>query len=201
MHRRRHGHRDDYRAGVTFSPSPLVGEGGANARSGFGPGEGFVSADRDPSSAFASRRHLLPQGEKGTSIGSTTWPSRISNSRLDADGIALVTWDIPGRSMNVLDETSVDELEAIVKQTTDRCRGEGRRHHLQQGGVLRRRRSLDARGHEPHLCEDAEGEGRGRGQPDAVRPEPPFLAGVPQHRNLGQAVGRRHQRARARRRL
>jgi 3-hydroxyacyl-CoA dehydrogenase/enoyl-CoA hydratase/3-hydroxybutyryl-CoA epimerase len=36
----------------------------------------------------------------------------------DADGIALVTWDIPGRSMNVLDQTSVDELEAIVKQTT-----------------------------------------------------------------------------------
>ena len=37
----------------------------------------------------------------------------------DADGIALVTWDIPGRSMNVLDETSVNELEAIVKQTTE----------------------------------------------------------------------------------
>jgi 3-hydroxyacyl-CoA dehydrogenase/enoyl-CoA hydratase/3-hydroxybutyryl-CoA epimerase len=36
----------------------------------------------------------------------------------DADGIALVTWDIPGRSMNVLDETSVLELEEIVKQTT-----------------------------------------------------------------------------------
>jgi 3-hydroxyacyl-CoA dehydrogenase / enoyl-CoA hydratase / 3-hydroxybutyryl-CoA epimerase len=36
----------------------------------------------------------------------------------DADGIALVTWDIPGRSMNVLDPTSVDELEAIVRQTT-----------------------------------------------------------------------------------
>ena len=29
----------------------------------------------------------------------------------DADGIALVTWDTPGRSMNVLDETSVTELE------------------------------------------------------------------------------------------
>ena len=27
----------------------------------------------------------------------------------DADGIALVTWDIPGRSMNVLDETSTSE--------------------------------------------------------------------------------------------
>ena len=36
----------------------------------------------------------------------------------DADGIALVTWNIPGRSMNVLDQTSTDELEAILKQTT-----------------------------------------------------------------------------------
>src|ERR1700712_3383299 len=36
----------------------------------------------------------------------------------DADGIVLVTWDTPGRSMNVLDETSVDELEEIVKQTS-----------------------------------------------------------------------------------
>src|ERR1700749_297311 len=36
----------------------------------------------------------------------------------DSDGIALVTWDIPGRSMNVLDETSIEELEAIVKQTS-----------------------------------------------------------------------------------
>jgi 3-hydroxyacyl-CoA dehydrogenase/enoyl-CoA hydratase/3-hydroxybutyryl-CoA epimerase len=37
----------------------------------------------------------------------------------DADGIALTTWDIPGRSMNVLDETSTSELEAILKQTTE----------------------------------------------------------------------------------
>jgi 3-hydroxyacyl-CoA dehydrogenase / enoyl-CoA hydratase / 3-hydroxybutyryl-CoA epimerase len=36
----------------------------------------------------------------------------------DADGIALVTWDIPGRSMNVLDTTTVEELGAIVEQTT-----------------------------------------------------------------------------------
>src|SRR4051812_37815246 len=36
----------------------------------------------------------------------------------DADGIVLVTWDIPGRSMNVLDETSVSELEEIIKQTS-----------------------------------------------------------------------------------
>ena len=36
----------------------------------------------------------------------------------DADGIALVTWDIPGRSMNVLDETTITELEEIVQQTS-----------------------------------------------------------------------------------
>src|SRR6266446_7003003 len=36
----------------------------------------------------------------------------------DADGIALVTWDIPGRSMNVLDETTITELDDIVKQTS-----------------------------------------------------------------------------------
>src|SRR5665213_2264977 len=36
----------------------------------------------------------------------------------DADGIALVTWDIPGRSMNVLDETTITELADIVKQTS-----------------------------------------------------------------------------------
>src|SRR5438128_748059 len=34
----------------------------------------------------------------------------------DADGIALVTWDIPGKSMNVIDETSAAELGAVVKQ-------------------------------------------------------------------------------------
>ena len=49
-----------------FLPSPLVvGEGGSNERSEFETDEGSVSTDRDPSSAFASRRHLLPQeGEK-----------------------------------------------------------------------------------------------------------------------------------------
>ncbi len=37
----------------------------------------------------------------------------------DADGIAAVTWDIPGRSMNVLDARSNEELAAIVKQLTE----------------------------------------------------------------------------------
>src|ERR1700749_684217 len=43
----------------------------------------------------------------------------------DADGIALVTWDIPGRSMNVLDETTITELEEIVKHTSAGLRAKG----------------------------------------------------------------------------
>ena len=34
----------------------------------------------------------------------------------DADGIALVTWDMPGKSMNVFTEQVMDELEKIVDQ-------------------------------------------------------------------------------------
>ncbi|UTD26657.1 3-hydroxyacyl-CoA dehydrogenase NAD-binding domain-containing protein [Bradyrhizobium sp. WD16] len=36
----------------------------------------------------------------------------------DADGIALVTWDSPGRSMNVFDATTIEELGAIVRETS-----------------------------------------------------------------------------------
>ncbi|MGY3442330.1 MULTISPECIES: 3-hydroxyacyl-CoA dehydrogenase NAD-binding domain-containing protein [unclassified Bradyrhizobium] len=37
---------------------------------------------------------------------------------VDGDGIALVTWDIPGRSMNVFDEVSTQEIGEIIKRTT-----------------------------------------------------------------------------------
>jgi 3-hydroxyacyl-CoA dehydrogenase/enoyl-CoA hydratase/3-hydroxybutyryl-CoA epimerase len=36
----------------------------------------------------------------------------------DAEGIALVTWDMPDRSMNVFTEAVMDELEAIVDRVT-----------------------------------------------------------------------------------
>ena len=35
---------------------------------------------------------------------------------VDSDGLALVTWNSPGRSMNVIDPAVKDELEAIVEQ-------------------------------------------------------------------------------------
>jgi 3-hydroxyacyl-CoA dehydrogenase / enoyl-CoA hydratase / 3-hydroxybutyryl-CoA epimerase len=39
---------------------------------------------------------------------------------IDADGIALVTWNMPGRSMNVIDAKVAEELSSIVdKVTTD----------------------------------------------------------------------------------
>ncbi|MER9948022.1 3-hydroxyacyl-CoA dehydrogenase NAD-binding domain-containing protein [Mesorhizobium sp. M0047] len=37
---------------------------------------------------------------------------------IDADGIALVTWDMPGRSMNVFTEEAMRELNAIVDHVT-----------------------------------------------------------------------------------
>jgi 3-hydroxyacyl-CoA dehydrogenase / enoyl-CoA hydratase / 3-hydroxybutyryl-CoA epimerase len=43
----------------------------------------------------------------------------------DSDGIHVVTWDMPGRSMNVVDDTVLDELEALVERvkTDDAIRG------------------------------------------------------------------------------
>ncbi len=36
----------------------------------------------------------------------------------DADGIALVTWDMPGKSMNVFTQEVMDELDAIIDATS-----------------------------------------------------------------------------------
>ena len=81
--------------------------------------------------------------------GATNMAFKNFKVETDADGIALVTWDIPGRSMNVLDETSVSELEEIVKQTTADAAVKGVVITSGKEALLRRRRSLDARGHEP----------------------------------------------------
>src|ERR1700678_1072481 len=64
----------------------------------------------------------------------------------DADGIALVTWDTPGRSMNVLDATSIDEIEAIAKQTSADAAGKG-------GGITAGKEALSG-GAELPMLED-----------------------------------------------
>ena len=45
---------------------------------------------------------------------------------VDADGIALITWDMPGRSMNVIDCSVMDELETHRREGRDRRRDQGR---------------------------------------------------------------------------
>src|ERR1044071_9737002 len=35
---------------------------------------------------------------------------------VDADGIALITWDMPGKSMNVIDVSVMEELETLVEK-------------------------------------------------------------------------------------
>ena len=44
---------------------------------------------------------------------------------IDADGIALVTWDVPGRSMNVIDRDGIEELSAIVEQVASDAKTKG----------------------------------------------------------------------------
>jgi 3-hydroxyacyl-CoA dehydrogenase/enoyl-CoA hydratase/3-hydroxybutyryl-CoA epimerase len=45
----------------------------------------------------------------------------VKNFRLetDADGIALVTWDMPGKSMNVIDQGVIEELSEIVDKVAN----------------------------------------------------------------------------------
>src|SRR5882757_2737952 len=58
------------------------------------------------------------KGRRENKLGATDMAYKNFKVETDADGIVLVTWDIPGRSMNVLDETTMTELGEIVKQTS-----------------------------------------------------------------------------------
>ena len=62
----------------------------------------------------------------------------------DADGIALVTWDMPGRSMNVLDAEVLAELSDIVEKTTADAAVKGVVITSGKDYVLRRRRPQPA---------------------------------------------------------
>ena len=68
------------------------------------------------------------------------WRSINFKLDIDADGIALVTWDMPGSSMNVIDLSVIEELSSIVEQVAGDAAIKGAVDHLRQGHVLRRRR-------------------------------------------------------------
>ncbi len=66
------------------------------------------------------------------------------NIETDADGVALVTWDMPGKSMNVFDRRGdATSSTPIVDADGRRCRHQGRGLHLGQVDLLRRRRPHD----------------------------------------------------------
>jgi len=48
-------------------------------------------------------------------------PLDLTDFRFDAgdDGVAVLTWDTPGRSMNVIGERAIEELEAVLARVVD----------------------------------------------------------------------------------
>src|SRR3954447_239787 len=80
----------------------------------------------------------------------------MPNMRFDLDelGIALITWDMPGRTMNVIDETVMDELEAIIARLKSDAAIKGAiiasgKPHFSGGADLAMLRSYTERQHEP----------------------------------------------------
>ena len=120
---------------------------------------------------------------------------------IDADGIALVTWNMPGRSMNVIDAKVGRGAFVDRREGHNRRRHQGRRDHLGQGHVLRRRRPQHAGDAESRLCRAEEIAGRGGGECPLVRGCAQPLADLPAHRDLRQAVGGGDHRHRDGRRL
>src|SRR3984893_2726244 len=90
------------------------------------------SARARPPSAPTIRMSILPEKRTSAAIASAGNPANpIPPERLrgagtmtyrnfkfdvDADGIATVTWDMPDRSMNVINLTVIEELSAIVEK-------------------------------------------------------------------------------------
>ena len=59
---------------------------------------------------------------------------------VDSDGIALVTWDMPGKSMNLIDVATITELAAIVEKVAADAAIKGAVITCGQGDIQRRRR-------------------------------------------------------------
>ena len=88
---------------------------------------------------------------------------------VDADGIALITWDMPGKTMNVIDFGLVDELEQHVEKVASDRRDQGRGRDFRQGHLRRRRRPDDAREAAPGLRGDCS-------RPRARKPPSPWCS-------------------------
>ena len=45
--------------------------------------------------------------------------TQIFTTSVDADGVATLSWDLPGRSMNVMTFVGVEQLEAAVEALSE----------------------------------------------------------------------------------
>src|SRR5947209_2325394 len=78
-----------------------------------------TSPGKRTNAAFASRRNPanpIPPEAACRRIAMTYQNFKFD---VDADGIATVTWDMPDRSMNVINLTVIEELSAIVEKVAD----------------------------------------------------------------------------------
>ena len=120
---------------------------------------------------------------------------------IDADGIALITWDMPGRSMNVIDLAVIEELSGVVEKIAADA--------AIKGAVITSGKETFCAGADLTLLETltrtfadmAKSKGEEAAAHGAVRREPQAVAALSAHRDLRQAVRRRDQRHRAGRRL
>ena len=120
---------------------------------------------------------------------------------VDADGIALVTWDMADRSMNVITMELIAELGAIVEKVAADAAIKGAvvtsaKDAFCGGADLT---MLERMGDD--LCRHRAQAGRGSRRAIRVRREPQAVAALSPPGDLRQAVGLRAQRHRRGRRL
>src|SRR4051794_10586342 len=60
--------------------------------------------------------HIEPRLRQASNRDRPAMTAQNFTIDVDADGIALVTWNMAGRSMNVLDVATIEQLSAIVER-------------------------------------------------------------------------------------
>ena len=101
--------RTDKRRALSRSRHPLEGRARALSRRRFPHGA------RRQGPALDAQVRRTDQGVERRCRGREAMADNFKLD-VDADGIALITWDMPGRSMNVIDLAVIEELSKIVEK-------------------------------------------------------------------------------------
>ena len=142
------------------------------------------------------RRHGHRHDHRARLIARRSFSMNLTNFRFetDADGIALVTWDMPGRSMNVINAEVVGELGQIVDKIASDAAIKGAvftsgKDGFAAGADLT---MLETAGEE--YARRAKAEGKEAAMRAFVDGTEPISAHLPTTRNLRQTGRRRDQR-------